>query len=218
MGTAHLGSGILGVSESPRNITEQWPAAAVPACPAASAAGYGRARSTYIRRRPEDTVLHRVVREHLETFLAEAQRRDGGDGLPAFVEREFRECLSCGVLARGFARFRCTDCQREILVAFSCKGRGFCPSGCGRRMAELAAHLVDGVLGGVRAHRRLASRLRRLGRGAPGAAHDNPAAPRLHRRRRWDRPARRLARLDRRFVRPVVYGSGSGFPRSVGNV
>ena len=109
--------------------------------------GYGRARSTYVRRRPEDTVLHRVVREHLETFLAEARLRGGGEGLPAFVEREFREFLSCGVLARGFARFRCTDCQREILVAFSCKGRGFCPSCCGRRMAELAAHLVDGVLG-----------------------------------------------------------------------
>ncbi len=69
--------------------------------------------------------------------------------MPAFVEREFREFLSCGVLAQGFARFRCIDCFREILVAFSCKGRGFCPSCCGRRMAELAAHLVDGVLGGL---------------------------------------------------------------------
>jgi hypothetical protein len=41
------------------------------------------------------------------------------------------------------------DCFREVLVRFSCKGRGFCPSCCGRRMAELAAHLVDGVLGGL---------------------------------------------------------------------
>ena len=94
-------------------------------------------------------MLHHVVREHLETFLAEARLRGDGTGLPAFVEREFREFLSCGVLARGFARFRCTDCNHEILVAFSCKGRGFCPSCCGRRMAELGAHLVDGVLGGL---------------------------------------------------------------------
>ena len=50
-------------------------------------------------------------------------------------------------MASGFARFRCTGCAREILVAFSCKGRGFCPSCCGRRMAALAAHLVDDVLG-----------------------------------------------------------------------
>ncbi len=32
------------------------------------------------------------------------------------------------------------------LVPFSCKGRGFCPSCGGRRMTELAAHLVDAVL------------------------------------------------------------------------
>jgi hypothetical protein len=93
-------------------------------------------------------VLHQVVREHLATFLAEARLRGSGEGLPRFVERELREFLNCGILANGFARFRCRDCQREILVAFSCKGR-FCPSCCGRRMAEQAAHLVDGVLGGL---------------------------------------------------------------------
>jgi hypothetical protein len=45
---------------------------------------------TYVRRQPERTVLHHVVREHLETFLAEACLRGGGDGLPRFVERELR--------------------------------------------------------------------------------------------------------------------------------
>lgn len=99
-------------------------------------------------REPEQAVLHRVIREHLETFLAEARQRGGGDGLPLFVERELREFLTCGVLAHGFARFRCDDCKHEILVPFSCKGRGFCPSCCCGRMAELAAHLTDGVLGG----------------------------------------------------------------------
>ena len=112
-------------------------------------AAAGRGRHTYVRRQPEQSVLHRVVREHLETFLAEARQRGGGEGLPRFVERELREFLTCGVMARGFARFRCDGCAREILVAFSCKGRGFCPSCCGRRMGELAAHLVDGVLGGL---------------------------------------------------------------------
>jgi hypothetical protein len=89
-----------------------------------------------------------VVLEHLDTFLAEARLRGGGEGLPWFVERELREFLTCGVMARGFARFRCHGCTREILVAFSCKGR-ICPSCCGRRMGEIAAHLVDGVLGGL---------------------------------------------------------------------
>jgi len=66
--------------------------------------GYGRGRCTYIRRQPEHTVLHRVIREHLETFLAEACLRGGGEGLPRFVERQLREFLTCGDLTRGFAR------------------------------------------------------------------------------------------------------------------
>ncbi len=69
-----------------------------------------------------------------------------GGGLPRFVDAEFRAFLRCGFLAGGFARFRCRDCTAERLVAFSCKGRGFCPSCGGRRMAERSAHLVDRVL------------------------------------------------------------------------
>ena len=59
-----------------------------------------------------------------------------GEGLPRFVEQEFRDFLRCGWLAGGFARFRCEACGLDRLVAFSCKGRGFCPSCGGRRMAE----------------------------------------------------------------------------------
>jgi len=66
--------------------------------------------------------------------------------LPRFVEQEFRDFLQCGWLAGGFARFRCGACGLDRLVPFSCKGRGFCPSCGGRRMAERAAHLVDHVL------------------------------------------------------------------------
>ncbi|MHC4514632.1 MAG: transposase, partial [Planctomycetota bacterium] len=87
---------------------------------------------------------------HLETFLHESDVRshsgDRGAGLPAFVQRELREYLSCGILCRGFARVHCTDCGKDGLVAFSCKKRGFCPGCCGRRMAETAAHLRDRVL------------------------------------------------------------------------
>ena len=92
--------------------------------------------------RAEDPVLHRVVRENLETFLREVADRSDGGGLPRFVEREFREFLTCGALSRGFARVRCESCAFERLVPFSCKRRGFCPSCGGRRMAEQAAHLV----------------------------------------------------------------------------
>jgi len=91
-------------------------------------------------------VLHRVVREHVQTFLSELDRREHERGAPLFVKREFQRFVRCGVLAHGFARFRCTGCGTDRLVAFSCKGRGFCPSCGGRRMTERAAHLVDHVL------------------------------------------------------------------------
>jgi len=91
-------------------------------------------------------VLHQVVALHLEAFLGAVAEASDGAGLPQFVEREFREFLTCGVFEGGVARFRCGGCAREHLVPFSCKGRGWCPSGGGRRMTERAAHLVDAVL------------------------------------------------------------------------
>jgi hypothetical protein len=65
--------------------------------------------------------------------------------VPTFVKKEFREFLSCGVLALGFVRVRCASCGMDRLVAFSCKNRGFCNSCGSRRMADTAAHLVDRV-------------------------------------------------------------------------
>ncbi len=96
------------------------------------------------RRRPEDTALYRAVCENLETFLARAEQ--SGRSVPRFVVRELRAYLKCGLLPFGFVRVRCTQCGVERLVAFSCKGRGICPSCVGRRMADTAAHLVDRVV------------------------------------------------------------------------
>ena len=69
----------------------------------------------YQRRKPEETVLYRVVQENLETFLASA--REQGRVVPRFVERELRAFLTCGILAHGFLRVRCQECRRERLVA-----------------------------------------------------------------------------------------------------
>jgi hypothetical protein len=62
------------------------------------------------------------------------------------VRDEFERYLECGLLCRGFARLECEQCHEQRLVAFSCKGRGFCPSCLGRRTAQSAANLVDHVL------------------------------------------------------------------------
>ncbi|MDD1721797.1 MAG: transposase [Euryarchaeota archaeon] len=103
----------------------------------------------YRPRRPGAGALYRVVREHLETFCAQAASLRGGEGLPRFVEEEFRAYLRCGWLAAGFARFRCAACGTDRLVAFSCKGRGFCPSCGARRMTALTVHLTDDVFPAV---------------------------------------------------------------------
>jgi len=95
------------------------------------------------RRDVEATVLHRTVRGHLRSFLAEAAERGG---LPRFVERDFARYLACGVLAHGFARLACAGCRSEVLVPFSCKSRGVCPSCNARRAHDTAIHLVERVL------------------------------------------------------------------------
>ncbi len=101
----------------------------------------------YTPRRSQETVLYGVLQEHLETFIERAE--SDGRELPAFVKKELRAFLECGVIELGFARLECSGCRYNRLLPFSCKGRGFCPSCCGRRMSETAAHLVDGVFPAV---------------------------------------------------------------------
>ena len=102
--------------------------------------------SSYVPRDPSQTVLYRVVADHLETFLASLDADPDAKGLPAYVERELYDYLQCGILAHGFLRLGCDTCQHEMLLACSCKRRGFCPSCAGRRMAQTAAHLVECVI------------------------------------------------------------------------
>ena len=88
----------------------------------------------YERRRPEKTPLHRIVSENLESWLEwrEAAERP----VPGYVEDELRGYLACGLLCFGFARAVCMTCRTGFVVAFSCKGRGVCPSSSGRHMAR----------------------------------------------------------------------------------
>lgn len=104
----------------------------------------------YNPRHPERTLLYQTVAEHYETWLdlASAGQFDGqGDYRTPkpYVRKAFAKYLECGIFAHGFARARCDDCGHDYFVAFSCKGRGVCPSCTTRRMAETAAHLCDHV-------------------------------------------------------------------------
>jgi len=105
------------------------------------------APGSYARRRPEKTVLYDIVREHKETLFAEARARsESGRGYPKFIAEEFAKYMRCGILAYGLVRVYCPSCKKSDVVGFSCKGRGICPSCCGRRMSDMTAHLVDRVM------------------------------------------------------------------------
>jgi hypothetical protein len=85
--------------------------------------------------------VHRVLGEHLAAF----EEAHGGR-LPAHVMAELRAALRCGVFEEGVACFACDGCGARTFVPLSCKRRGFCPGCCGRRMADIAAHLCERVL------------------------------------------------------------------------
>jgi hypothetical protein len=89
-------------------------------------------------------VVCQVVRDHFDTFRAQAAGLRDGEGLPRFVEQEFRALLRCGCLAGGFARFRCDDCGLDRLVPFSCKGRAACASCVPSTMPRAVPSKVDG--------------------------------------------------------------------------
>src|SRR5438132_4228594 len=104
------------------------------------------ALATYEPHDPSRTVLYKVIAAHLETFLASCEADPDAKGLPAYVQREFYDYLQCSILTHGFLRLGCDTCKHEMLLVFSCKRRGFCPSCAGRRMAQTAAHLVERVI------------------------------------------------------------------------
>jgi len=99
----------------------------------------------YSRRSPERSALHQVVRENLRTLYAAIEQGFAAP-LPDFVKNELEAYVDCGVLCRGFALLACPECPERVVVGFSCKGLGFCPSCLGRRMAETAANWVEHVL------------------------------------------------------------------------
>jgi Transposase zinc-binding domain/Putative transposase len=119
----------------------------VPSSAAARPCADARRTEGYARRRPELGTLYQLVADNYRTLEAAAEAGFVG-ALPAFVKEEFERYLECGLLCRGFGLLSCQSptCGEMLLVPFSCKGRAWCPSCCGRRMAQSAANLVDHVL------------------------------------------------------------------------
>lgn len=77
--------------------------------------------------------------------MASVPLANGGSGRAAEV-RAREEYLKCGRLEAGFLELECRACGHSMLVALSCKKRGFCPACLGRRMSDAAVHLERFVL------------------------------------------------------------------------
>lgn len=102
------------------------------------------ARYQYKRRRPEETLLYKVIADNIETFIA--QRECEGRPLPKYISEEFKSFLTCGLPQFGFWRLKCSKCDHEQILPFSCKKRGFCGSCGAKRAEETSFHLTDNVL------------------------------------------------------------------------
>jgi len=117
----------------------------------------------YRPRKPCDSPLFQLVERHLEELLrvwpSRFARQHGP--LRAVVKRVLREFLRCGLLEHGFARLWCSECRRSVLVAFSCRGRSFCPSCEKKRQILWAEWLCEEVLATV-AHRHVVLTIPRL--------------------------------------------------------
>ena len=114
------------------------------------------AEKVYRQRHPERTVFYSVLFHHFDRFVGEYDlrfEREYGKWRPVIagvVEKYF----DCGNLKNGFARIRCASCKSEYLLAFSCKGRGFCPSYSAKRSVMWGEFIRTRVLADV-PHRHL---------------------------------------------------------------
>jgi hypothetical protein len=117
----------------------------------------------YRPRKARESPLFQLVERHLEELLRVWPTRFARQRGPLrpVVERVLREFLRCGLLEHGFARIWCGECRRSVLVAFSCRGRSFCPSCEKKRQILWAEWLCGEVLARV-AHRHLVLTIPRL--------------------------------------------------------
>ncbi len=91
-------------------------------------------------------------RRHRPTRSCRSILRAGSSGVTrrsvpcgATSRRNSAAISSAASSASHFGHAIYTGCGQGFVVAFSCKGRGVCPSCNGRHMAQTAAHLADHV-------------------------------------------------------------------------
>ena len=105
-------------------------------------------KGAYHPRKPRDSALVALVEDHFDSFergYDDTYQREYGFWRPV-IRQVIDKYLDCGDLHSGFARVRCLSCADEYLLAFSCKGRYFCPSCHQKRVLSFAEWVTQEVL------------------------------------------------------------------------
>lgn len=104
--------------------------------------------AVYHPRKPQQSPLWQLLNDHYYDFeLNYDERCVQQYGYPRRVVSDVVcDYLKCGDLREGFARIRCPDCRHEYLLAFSCRGRWFCPSCHAKKGIQFGEHLRSEVL------------------------------------------------------------------------
>ena len=107
----------------------------------------------YLPRNPKASPLFGLVEDYFDEFERVYDDRFApkhGFWRPV-IRKVADRFLDCGDLRHGFARIRCEnpECRQEMILAFSCHGRYFCPSCHAKRVAAFADWLAAEVLADV---------------------------------------------------------------------
>jgi hypothetical protein len=99
-------------------------------------------------RKPKSSPLWKCFHAHFDHFTAayprDYQSRYGV--LRGVIPEVVDKFMGCGDFAKGFARVRCDECNHEYLLAFSCKGRWFCPSCHQKKVQVFGAMLAESIV------------------------------------------------------------------------
>jgi hypothetical protein len=97
----------------------------------------------YRARNPQASPLWQCLNSRFDGFLDvyEEQYQPQFGYLRPIIPEVVNKFFECGDLHHGFARVRCEQCKHEYLLAFSCKGRWFCPS-CHQKKVQLFGELL----------------------------------------------------------------------------
>ncbi len=106
------------------------------------------ASPVYHPRKPKASPLWQCLNRQFDTFLGQYEERYSKrcGFLRPIIAEVVNKFLDCGALEHGFARIRCDHCKTDHLLAFSCKGRWFCPSCHQKKVLLFGALLAESIL------------------------------------------------------------------------